>query len=244
MGAAFRPRINWPKHDLLLPPELFGIEVPPGLNSMNVRAPKFVNAAEMMQLARDTTPRSGALSLTEGLVTRDLKVTFPNPAALWRRSPMPGARDPNHGPFQFQFTGGDIFLDLSLGIYILKSGEPDPKDDLSVQIFAVLYSHELLHVLDDTDLINNWLIPQLNREPTVARYLIQAQPYTYGTTRQTAAELDFQQFIGNTIQTAIFNVWATESNRRGSLRDAPAQYQIVQDKVDELRAAQINRPHR
>ncbi len=157
---------------------------------------------------------------------------------------MPGTRDTGHGPYQFQFTGGEVFLDLVLGIYILTTGQPDPQDDLSVKIFAVLYEHELLHVLDATDIVHNWLPPQLNREPTVVRYLLQAQPYTYGTPRQSAAQLNFQQFIGNTIQTAIFNVWATESNRRQQQRDAPAQYRIVQDKVNTLRAAQINRPHR
>jgi hypothetical protein len=56
-------------------------------------------------------------------------------------------------------------------------------------------------------------------------------------------ESEFQTFIANTIQVAVFNLWAAESNRREHLRDAPAQYQIVWDKVGNLRARQINRPH-
>ena len=58
----------------------------------------------------------------------------------------------------------------------------------------------------------------------------------------TQTDSDFQTFIGNTIQVDIFNIWARESNRREALRDAPAEYKKVQDKVDDLRARQINRP--
>jgi hypothetical protein len=246
-GAQFRPRVSWPKNDHLLAAERFGVRVPAGVTSTNVRTPNFVHANEMMQLARDkATPPSGPLIMTEGLVTRDLKVTFANPAAQWRQSPMPGTRDTSHGPYQFQFAGGEVFLDLALGIYIQKTGEPDPKDDVSVQIFAVLYEHELLHVLDETEIINRWLIPSLNSEPTILRYLIQAQPYNYGTPGQgqSAAQLDFQKYFGSRMETAIFNVWATETNRRKSLRDSAAEYRKVQEKVDELRIRQINRPHR
>lgn len=138
-----------------------------------------------------------------------------------------------------------MILDFPLEIYLLKTAEIDPNDDLSVQIFACLYEHELLHVLDALDIANNWLPLRLNAEPTVARYLMQGQPYVYGTASMLIAPLEqeFRTFITNTIQVAIFNLWATESNRRESLRDAPAQYKIVQDKVDALRGKQINRPH-
>ena len=246
-GAQFRPRIAWPRNASLLSAAQFGVRVPPGVITTNVRQPIFVHANEMMQLARDNaTSRSGGLSMTEGLVTSDLKVSFANPTAQWRRSPVPGSTDTGHGPYQFQFTGGEVFLDLVLGIYILTTGQPDPKDNLSVQIFALLYSHELLHVLDETDMVQNWLTPCLNGESTVARYLIQAQPYTYGTPGQgsSAIDRDFQGYMGSRIETAIFNVWATESNRREALRDAPGEYRKVQEKVGELRARQINRPRR
>jgi hypothetical protein len=246
MGVTFRRRITWPKNDLLLPAELFNVNVPPGLGSMDVRAPNFVDMTKMMQLDPGAgSSSSGSLAITEGLVKSNVTVSFPNPAAQWRRSPAPGVKDTNHGPCQFQFSGGEVLLDFTLEIYLLDTANFDPKDDLSVQIFACLYEHELLHVLDALDIANNWLTPRLNTEPTVARYLVQGQPYVYGTPSMVLAQLEkeFQTFIGNTIQVAIFNLWATESNRREHLRDAPAQYQIVQDKVDELRARQINRPH-
>jgi hypothetical protein len=246
MGVTFRRRISWPKNDLLLPAELFNVNVPPGLGPMDVRAPKYVDITQMMQLAPGSnSSSSGNLTITEGLVKPNLAISFPNPAAQWRRTPAPGVRDANHGPCQFQFAGGEVLLDFTLEIYLLDTANFDPNDDLSVQIFACLYGHELLHVLDELDIANNWLPLRLNAEPTVARYLVQAQPYVYGTPSMVLAQLEreFQTFIANTIQVAIFNLWATESNRREHLRDAPAQYQIVQSKVDELRARQINRPH-
>lgn len=247
MSVTFRRRITWPKNDLLLPDDLFNIHVPAGLGTMDVRVPKFVDMNQMMQLDSKggATSSGGGLAITEGLVKADLTVSFPNPGSQWRRSPMPTARDQNHGPCQFQFTGGEVILDLTLAIYLLNTAHYDPNDDLSVQIFATLYEHELLHVLDALDVINNWLPPRLNTEPTVVKYLVQGQSYVYGTASMTIAQLEreFQTFIGNTIQVAIFNLWATESNRRQAQRDSPSQYKIVQDKVDDLRAKQINRPH-
>lgn len=246
MSVTFRPTIDWPNNDLLLPAQLFNVKVPAGLSSFDVRDPNFVDVTKMMQLAKDdSTVPSGALRMTDGLVTADVKVRFANPSTQWRRSSLSATKDPNRGPFQYQFAGGDVFLDLVLGIYLLKSVEYDPADDLSVQIFARLYEHELLHVVDHVDLINNWLAPHLNPDPDVARYLVRGEPYVYGTPSMVAAQVEreFQTFIGNTIQVAIFNVWAREANRRESLRDAPAQYKIVQDQVDDLRARQINRPH-
>lgn len=245
MSVTYRPTIDWPNNDLLLPAQLFKVKVPAGLSSFDVRDPNFVDVTQMMKLAKeDSTLPSGALRITHGLVTADLKVRFGNPSAQWRKSSL-SAKDPNRGPFQYQFTGGDVFLDLVLGIHLLKSVEYDSDDDLSVQIFARIYEHELLHVVDHVDLVNNWLTPHLNTDPDVAKYLVRGEPYVYGTPAMLAAQVerDFQTFIGNTIQVAIFNVWAREANRREALRDAPAQYKIVQDKVDDLRARQINRPH-
>jgi len=246
MAVTFRSQIRWPKNDLLLPADLFDVSVPSGLGLMDVRSPKFVDVTEMMRLTPNTSPSvSGSLAMVEGLVKPELTVSFSNPASQWRRSPVSGV-NANRGPCQFQFTGGEVLLDLTLEIYLLRTAEYNPDDDLSVQIFARLYEHELLHVLDAVEILKNWLPPRLNTEPTVVRYLIQSQSYTYGTPSMSVSQVEkeFQAFITKTIHVAVRNMWATESNRRGALRDAPAQYKIVQDKVDNLRARQINRPHR
>ena len=245
MSVNFRPNIDWPNNDLLLPAEWFDVKIPSGLSSFYIRDPNFVDITTMMKLSKDdATFASGGLKMTEGLVTSDLKLRFADPSKQWRRTSLSATRDPNHGPFQYQFAGGDVFLDLTLGIYLLTTADYNPNDDLSVQIFARLYEHELLHVFDDVDLVNNWLIPHLNIDPDVARFLVRGEPYTYGTPAMVATQTDsdFQTFIGNTIQVDIFNIWARESNRREALRDAPAEYRKVQGKVDDLRARQINRP--
>jgi hypothetical protein len=136
-----------------------------------------------------------------------------------------------------------VTLDLLLGIYILNLNKPNTDDDLSVQIFAEVYSHELLHVLDEIDIVQNWLLPRVNREPTISDYLVQAKPYVYGNQSQTLMQIEteFRIYIANTIQTEVFNVWAVESNRRQGIRDAPAEYRKVQDRIDVLRGRQINR---
>lgn len=246
MGVAFRREIKWPYNELYLPPDLFAVTVPAGLSENYVRYPKIVDTLTMMQLSKSSNvSRSGSLAIVDGLVKPDLKVRFANPMAQWRRTALASATA-GHGPFEFKFLGGEVVLEFNLAIYLSKVADYDPKDDLSVQIFATLYEHELLHVLDEVDIFNNWLPPRLNTEPTIQTYLVQGQPYVYGTRAMVAgqADKDFQTFIENTIQVAVFNLWATESNRREALRDAPAQYKLVQDKVDNLRQRQINRPHR
>jgi hypothetical protein len=247
MGVTFRRRISWPENDLLFPAELFNVTVPPGLCSMDVRVPNIVDINKMNQLSSGAgySSSSGGLSSAYGFVNPKLTAIFPNPAAQWRRTPAPGAKNSDYGPCQFQFTGGEVILDLTLEIYVITAAEIDPNDDLSVQIFACVYEHELLHVVDALDIVNNWLPPRLNMEPDVARYLGQGQPYVYGTSTMRASQLEkeFRTSTTNPLQASIFNLWATESNRRESLRDTPAQYKIVSDKVNALQGRQANRPH-
>ena len=244
MSVNFVPKIIWSNNDLLLPAELYRVTVPTALAGFHVRAPNFVDVPGMSRVARSATARAGAggqLAIVNGLVTNDLQVRFDNMARQWRCTPLGGPTS-RQGPGQFQFQGGDVFLDLSLGIYILNINEPND-DEISVDIFAAIYSHELLHVLDEIDIVRNWLTPMLLADPTIARYLVQAQSYVYGTQSQSIAQVEqeFHTFIQNTIQTAVHNIWAVEANRRQGIRDAPAQYSIVQQQVDTLRARQINR---
>ena len=116
---------------------------------------------------------------------------------------------------------------------------------MSVQIFAEIYGHEPLHVLDEIDIVSNWLPVRLDKEPAISAYLVQAQTFTYGTAQQSIeqAEQEFRAYIKQRIQDEARALWAAETNLRGGRRDAPAQYRIVQDRVDTLRAGQINRPH-
>ena len=141
MGVTFRRRISWPENDLLFPAELFNVTVPPGLCSMDVRVPNIVDINKMNQLSSGAgySSSSGGLSSAYGFVNPKLTAIFPNPAAQWRRTPAPGAKNSDYGPCQFQFTGGEVILDLTLEIYVITAAEIDPNDDLSVQIFACVY---------------------------------------------------------------------------------------------------------
>jgi hypothetical protein len=248
MSVVFKTNIQWPirVNELLLPPEYYGVTVPSGLDSFYARVPEFVDVPGIEAALRGSAVRGstgGGLGIVNGLVTRELEVRFDNPAAQWQLV-YQGQR-PTRGPATFQFRGGTVNINLKLGIYVLNINEPKPSDPISVQIFATVYEHELLHVLDDIDIVNNWLPPRLNPEQTtISRYLVQAQPFTYGTQGQTIDQIEreFRNYIQERVQSTIRNdIWAPETNRRGSARDAPGEYRIVQERIDTLRARQINR---
>jgi hypothetical protein len=245
MGVTFRRRISWPENDLLFSAGLHNVKVPPGLGSMDVRVPNIVDINKMNQLSGGGNSSSAGIPGTYGFVRPNLTAIFPNPAAQWRRSPALGAKNPDFGPCQFQFTGGEVILDLTLEIYVVSGAEIVPNNHLSEQIFALVYEHELLHVVDALDIVNNWLPPRLNMEPDVVRYLVQGQPCVYGTSsmRSSQLEKEFRTSTTNPLQATIFALWEAESDRRASLRDTPAQYKIISDEVNALRCGATNRPH-
>lgn len=244
MNVSFRTRILWPNHPQLLPAERYGVKVPAGLASVHVRTPKFVDVAGMSKLLQSSSVGSTGkhLSTTKGLVTRELEVRFADFAKQWRFT----AQDKStaHGGGRFQFLGGDICIDLTLGIYVLNTHAPDPSDPIADQIFAEVYGHELLHVLDEIDIVLNWLPPRLKSEPTIDRYLVEAKPFTYGRASDWTFDViqEFHRYIEETIHGAIRDgLWAEETNRREQKRDAPSEYKKLQDRIDTLRTQQINR---
>jgi hypothetical protein len=244
MGFNFVPNIKWSSNPNPLPAELSaGVQVPQGVANSDVRAPNFVDVAGMSRLLQSQMARGAAgeqMKKVDGLVTKEFQARFDNTAKQWRCTPLAGPTS-RQGPGKFQFQGGNVFLNHSLGIYLLNTHQPIPKDQISLDIFSVVYSHELLHVLDETDILKNWLNQKLRAEPTISRYLVQAQPFVYGNQSQPIdqVEREFHAQIQNTIETPAFNVWATESNRRKDLRDSPSEYKIVQDRVNELRSKYV-----
>jgi hypothetical protein len=249
MAVTFRTNIRWPDNDLLLPADWYGVQVPPGLAGSYVRVPEYIDVVEMQKRLKSSaaaTNSSGNLSMVEGLVDTDLTVRYADVAAQWRRLPDPDGRPATRGPARFQFTGGDVILDLRIGIFLLNYIDPNLDDDLSVKIFAAIYGHELLHVLDETDVVTNWLPPKALAEPFIDKTLGKQEPFVYGTPSQTIdqVEREFRTRIVTMTQDYIRNgLWAPEVNRREAIRDAPTEYKKVQDVVDRLRAAQINRKH-
>jgi hypothetical protein len=97
--------------------------------------------------------------------------------------------------------------------------------------------HELLHVADEIDIVKNWLPPRLHADAFVQRHLSNAQPLDDGMYQRWFVRDEFQTWIHN-------SVWVPEHNRRGNLRDAAAQYRALNEAINDLRIAQINRPSR
>lgn len=245
MTVTFQHTINWPNNHLIIPASFFGIQVPAGLSSLHVRDPNIVNATRMNQVAQSGSLRSsgGSLGQVNGLVSPELRVRFTNPLTQWRRLPTAGSQSATHGPCRFQFSGGVVFLDLTLSIFILDVNRPIPQDPISTEIFATVYNHELLHVLDTINIVTNWLQPRVRADRTVSGHLVNAEPFVFGTVRQRINQVEqgFRRHIQATLQTAINNLFAQEANRRTGLRDSPAQYRIVQQGIDALRIRQVNR---
>jgi hypothetical protein len=237
MAVTFTPRITWNEraNQLAYPFEWFGIKPPRDLPVDFVRPPKFVNAAEMSKLVRNSARNTPAgLSIVEGHVSTDFQVGFPDPDRQWLTMPGPDGKPPVRGPGNFRFQGGEVILNLTLGLYILDLREPGD-DDKSLKIFDILYEHELLHVLDEMDIVKNWLPRMAMAEPDVIKYFVRAEPFTYGVQSQSIADAR-KEFLDKYIGQSIFNLWATEANRRTSIRDAPGEYKKVNDEIEKIRS--------
>ncbi|MGH9368525.1 MAG: hypothetical protein ACRD3M_12710 [Thermoanaerobaculia bacterium] len=239
MGVLYTARIHWTANELLLDAKKYKVTVPTALKDEQVRTPSFVDVTVMNQKAREGAvgSKGGGLSIVNGLVTRELEVHFRNPATQWKR-----LSTSTMGPGQFQFQGGEIYLDLDLAIFVLDHLKPDPKDDISGKIFAEIYGHELLHVLDENDIAKNWLPPLLDGDKDISSLL--TKPYTYGRSSDsiTVVEKEFHEYIRKRIEGMIRNDhWAPQTNERAGRRDAPSEYAKVQDRVDTLRASRTIR---
>jgi len=233
----FKPKVQWPDNPLLLRASDFGIKVPIGLSDVHIREPNFVDVTEMSAKSKERGVGKGnALSMVNGLVTRKLGVTLADPEQQWKE--LSGSKT---GPGKFQFQGGEIFLELQLAIYVIQHVKPDPKDQFSKQIFAEVYGHELLHVLDEVTLVGS-LPDELKGDAEISKLL--TQPFNYGTKSQTmvVAAAEFRDYLRKRIAgLVVADHWAAKTNERAGRRDSPDEYKKVQDRVETLRAKQINR---
>ena len=224
----FKPRITL-GNDQVLPAGMYGVRVPAGLAPTNVPAPQFIDPTTMVSLLQSGSGgHSGGLGITHGLTVAAFSVTFPNFAQQWRQ-----VRTGASVPF-WQFTGGDVFFDTRISVYVLEGDRPQPNDDLSRQIFAIIMEHELLHVLDEVDIVSRWLAPEAYRDDKVLKYLSNAEPVDNGMFETW--------FRGDGFSNWIKGIWAPEHNRRGGLRDAAHQYAALQQQIDALRIQITNRP--
>ena len=225
----FKPRIRF-GNDLLLPASLYGIRIPHGLSPSDVPAPNFVSPAVMVSMlhAPQSHHRTG-LGVTHGLTTADFAVSFPNIAQQWRQ-----IRNGRSALF-WQFYGGDVYLDVTITIYVLEGDRPQPNDDLSRRLFAIIMEHELLHVLDEIDIVSRWMPTNVYRDDMVLKYLSNAEPVDNAMFHSWFKGNGFSNWLRG-------GFWAPEHARRGGVRDSPAQYALLQRQIDDLRIEMINRP--
>lgn len=227
----FKPRISF-GNDLLLPAVLYGIRVPLGLASTSVPAPNFVDPTTMVSLLQSPGRGHGrGLGVTHGLTTAEFAVTFPNPAQQWRQIRTSSAVSP------WQFQGGDVLFEATITVYVLEGDRPQSNDDLSRRLFAIIMEHELLHVLDEIDIVTRWMAPEAYKDDKVLRYLSNAQPVDNAMFQSWFRGSGFSNWLKD-------GLWAPEHNRRGSVRDAAHQYAALQRQIDEIRIQMTNRPSR
>ena len=226
----FKPRILY-ESELLLPTSLYGIQIPASLSMTDVRAPTYVSPTQMLAKlrARTTSQSGGNLGIVHGLTTAEFSVSFSNVTRQWRQVSSHGQTP------MWQFLGGDVYLQITLNVYILEGDRPVANDSISRQIFAIIMEHELEHVADEIDIVSRWMPAQAYQDDRVKRYLTQAQPVD---------DRSFHHwYLGNGFTNWLRDgIWAREHNRRAAQQDSPANYGALQRRIDQLRIRQTNAP--
>jgi hypothetical protein len=205
------------------------VSAPPGLSSNNIREPTFVTPEQMLNLTQSQNggARGTSLSMVHGLTTVDFAVRFPNMARQWQQVTHQGRQ-------LWQFQGGNIHLEITLNVFILEGDRPVPDDPYTQEIFSIIMTHELEHVADEIDIVSRWMPTQAYQDDLVRRYLTQAEAIEDRTFRHWFIEKHFSDWLKN-------GLWAHEHNRRASTRDSPGNYMHLQQQIDRIRTAQVNR---
>jgi hypothetical protein len=223
----FKPQISFANG--LIAPAMYGLRVPSGLPPTSVPAPTFVDPTKMVSLLQSPdSSHGGGLGVVHGLTVTEFAVTFPNPAQ-WQQVPAK-TRLPS-----WQFHGGDVFFDTKIAVYVLEGDRPQANDDLSRQLFSIIMEHELLHVLDEIDIVSRWMASEAAKDDKVLKYLSNAEPVDNAMFENWFRGSGFTNWIKD-------GLWVPEHNRRKSIRDAAHQYAALQSQIDDLRIKITNRP--
>jgi hypothetical protein len=216
-------------NSVVVPRARYGIKPPKGLTASDLRLPKFVKREEMMKLLAGTQKNNpGQLASVHGLVTAELAVLFPDIDRQWRRG-----NDARSGVW-WTFQGGDVVLQLTISVHVLDDDRPRDKDRLSQKLFAVIWEHELLHVLDDIEIVRDWLPGQAREDEWTKKYLVEAQELP---------ETAFDHFVRKDNLTPWLRdgPWLPERNRRAGIRDSAANYAHLSDEINSIRSQMANR---
>lgn len=224
----FRPRIIH-RNETALDVDRYGIQLPTDFSADHAREPSFVTPERMLGLLR--TRQAGAtgsgLGVVHGLTKAEFSLRFDDIDRQW-------TRETSGGNSAWVFQGGDVYFEVAIEVFVLEGDRPDPDDAVSEQIFAVIVEHELLHVTDAIDIVSDWMPPRAYADRMVKRYLADAQPVQDRMFRAWFRSNQFEQWLE-------VGLWAREHNRRDALRDAPAEYAALQERIDNLRASRTRR---
>jgi len=224
----FKPRIVH-ESELLLPTSLYGINIPPSLSMADVRMPTFVSPTQMVAMLR-TRSNQGTnqrLGTVHGLTRAEFSVHFSNVSRQWRQVSSSGQLP------MWQFMGGDIYLQITLNIFILEHHRPVGNDPYGRQIFAIIMEHELEHVVDEIDIVSRWMPPHAYQDRLVKNDLSHAQPVSDRNFRHWYLGDEFSNYLK-------MRIWAHEHNRRAAQRDSHANYAALNRRIDQLRIRQAN----
>ncbi len=208
------------ENELLTPSSLYGIQLPPGLSVMPF--PRFMNATSLARTCTGGGIQGGGLGVANACLKAELAISFQNISRQWRIAD--GRRI---------FVQGPIFLNLRLCLNMSSRYDPSSTPPYGREFFRVVMEHEALHVLDETDIILNWLPNNVLGNVRYAReHLINRSPVNEGM---------FQHWYrGNGLEREIRSFWAREKNRRHRLRDNPQAYEPYQHRLEEIEVRMVN----
>lgn len=95
--------------------------------------------------------------------------------------------------------------------------------------------HELLHVLDEVDIVSRWMPPEAYKDDMVLKYLTNAEAVDNAMYQSWFRGAGFTNWLKD-------GLWSPEHNRRKDIRDSAQQYAKLQSRIEDLRVAITNRP--
>ena len=181
-------------NELLLPRGLYPpIDAPEGVP---VWAPFLVSMADMVTEALGRRNRYGYATrasldaFPSGYTRSDLTLRFVNFSRQWRFEAS-----------RWHYQGGQICLELTLGIFADERAEDRP------ECLSMILTHELKHVADEIDIVTNWL-------PRRAPIELRSRFAPLGERAFERAMRGRGDGQGSDLERAVQQLWIEESSRR------------------------------
>lgn len=140
--------------------------------------------------------------------------TIPAPAGLTIATAgveLPGQqRVGSTVPAEYKFDGGDIVLNVEIGVYIIKQYAPIPA------LFKRIMEHEYLHVADYQNLAKSQMSKLIEADDTL-------QPWLNG-----------QAWRGSAFFDRVEDLWGTAAEKLGNTLDSGATYEAHKRAIAKL----------